>query len=223
MPKGAGVAGVWVKLICAKHLTLLFSLLSMRTISVLGLVFIGLAACSGPEEPTYVIAVKDPAGKEVVRKIPEHTPVAPTDGTAQMNTINTGHTTPAELVAFARTATGIPYVYGSTDPSVGFDCSGFITYVFNHFGIAVPRSSVDFTNVSHEVPIAQAQPGDLILFTGTDPTIRTVGHMGIIVSPAASDTVKFIHSTSGKAKGVTETPLSRGYVERFVKVLRIFK
>ncbi|AMR31180.1 hypothetical protein A0256_06950 [Mucilaginibacter sp. PAMC 26640] len=195
----------------------------MRLNSGLCLVFIGLAACSAPEEPAYVITVKDSAGKQVTRKIPEHTPIAPTDGTPQMNKINTGSTTPAELVAFARTATGIPYQYGSTDPSVGFDCSGFITYVFNHFGIAVPRSSVDFTHVSREVPVGESRPGDLILFTGTNPSDRTVGHMGIVVSPAAADTVKFIHATSGKAKGVVETPLTSGYVQRFVKVLRIFK
>lgn len=195
----------------------------MRVFSGFCFVFLGLAACGGPVEPTYVITVKDSAGKQVVRKIPEHTPVAPTDGTPQMNDIDTKGITPDQLVAFARTATGIPYQYGSSDPAVGFDCSGFITYVFNHFGIAVPRSSVDFTHVNHEVPVAQARPGDLILFTGTNPADRTVGHMGIIVSPAAADTVVFIHSTSGKAKGVVETPLTRGYVERFVKVLRIFK
>ncbi|MBL7749710.1 MAG: C40 family peptidase, partial [Chitinophagaceae bacterium] len=51
---------------------------------------------------------------------------------------------PDSLVAFAKTLIGIPYLYASTDPIKGFDCSGFITYVFNHFNIAVPRSSVDF-------------------------------------------------------------------------------
>lgn len=195
----------------------------MRIIGILCLGLLSLAACSGPDEPTYVITEKDSAGKTVTAKVPQHTPIAPTDGTPQMNQVNTGSTTPDQLVAFARTATGIPYQYGSTDPAVGFDCSGFITYVFNHFGIAVPRTSVDFTNVDHEVSVGESRPGDLILFTGTDPADRTVGHMGIVVSPMSADTVKFIHSTSGKAKGVVETALDRGYVERFVKVVRIFK
>ena len=121
---------------------------------------------------------------------------------------------------FAQTLMGVPYVYGSTDPKVGFDCSGFITYVFNNFNIKVPRSSVDFTNVGTEVPVAESKTGDLILFTGTDPLERTVGHMGMVVSNA--DTLKFIHSTSGKAMGVTITPLNRGYLKRFVKTIRVF-
>ena len=96
--------------------------------------------------------------------------------------IRTGSTRPEELVNYAQTLIGVPYVYASSDPAVGFDCSGFITYVFNHFNINVPRSSVDFTNVPYEVPLAEAKPADLILFTGTDSTIRVIGHMGIIVS-----------------------------------------
>jgi cell wall-associated NlpC family hydrolase len=136
--------------------------------------------------------------------------------------INTGNITPAQLIAFANTLIGTPYKYASTDPSVGFDCSGFITYVFNHFNIAVPRSSKDFTNVPRSVPLKDAKPGDLILFTGTDSTIPEVGHMGIITSAQAND-VKFIHSTSGKANGVTITPLNSYYMGRFVKIIRVFK
>jgi lipoprotein Spr len=141
--------------------------------------------------------------------------------TSPVTGIVTGKTTPAELIAFARTLSGTPYKYGSTDPAYGFDCSGFITYVFNHFGISVPRSSVDFTFVQREIAVTRARPGDLILFTGTDSTIRTVGHMGIIVSNNGSEIV-FIHSTSGKAYGVTETPLNAYYEGRFMKTIRIF-
>lgn len=127
---------------------------------------------------------------------------------------------PAEVMAFAETLKGIPYVWGSTDPRVGFDCSGFITHVFNHFGIKVPRSSVDFTNVGKTIPLEQAKRGDIILFTGTNPQERFVGHMGLIVSN--TDTLKFIHSTSGKAKSVAVSPLSKSYIARFVKTIRIF-
>ena len=127
---------------------------------------------------------------------------------------------PQEIVNFAQTLIGVPYKYGSTDPAVGFDCSGFITYVFNRFNIKVPRSSVDFTEVGHEINKRNAAPGDLILFTGTDSTIRVVGHMGIVTENV--DTLRFIHSTSGKQYGVTVTPLNNYYQGRFVKVIRIF-
>jgi len=135
--------------------------------------------------------------------------------------INTGTTTPEELLAFAKTLIGIPYKYGSIDPAVGFDCSGFITYVFNHFKIVVPRSSIDFTNFEREIRLSDAKPGDIVLFTGTDSTSREVGHMGIITSKENGE-YYFIHSTSGKANGVTITLLNNYYTFRFVKVIRIF-
>jgi hypothetical protein len=128
---------------------------------------------------------------------------------------------PDSLIGFARTLVGIPYLYASDDPRKGFDCSGFITYVFNHFNIAVPRSSVDFTNFGKEVVIEKTKPGDLILFTGTDSTSHIVGHMGIVEN-VKNDTLRFIHSTSGNAKGVVISPLGDYYKKRFVKVIRVF-
>lgn len=135
--------------------------------------------------------------------------------------INTGEVHPADVVAYAKTLMGVRYKYGSIDPNEGFDCSGFITYVFNHFNIQVPRSSIDFTQVGRTIPKDSAKPGDLVLFTGTDSTEKFVGHMGIIVSNNKG-LVEFIHSTSGKAFGVTITPLSNYYLTRYVRTARIF-
>lgn len=135
--------------------------------------------------------------------------------------INTGNVRPDALVRFAETLTGTPYVYASANPKVGFDCSGFITYVFNHFGIAVPRSSIDFTDVGKTVSVADAKRGDLILFTGTDSTEKHIGHMGLIVANSNNE-LQFIHATSGKAMGVTITLLNEYYKKRFVRITRIF-
>ena len=139
----------------------------------------------------------------------------------EVQTINTGSANPDSVVAFAKSLVGTPYLYASSDPAKGFDCSGYITYVFNHFKITVPRSSVDFTNVGFEIPKEIAGPGDLILFTGTDSTIKIVGHMGIVESNEHGNLL-FLHSTSGKAYGVTISPLKGYYETRFVKVIRIF-
>ena len=126
------------------------------------------------------------------------------------------------LIDFAKSLIGTPYVYASSDPAVGFDCSGFITYVFNHFGMVVPRSSKDFEDEGITIPLEKSKRGDLILFTGTDSAERFVGHMGIIVNNNGEGT-SFIHSTSGKAHGVVVTKLNDYYMSRFVKVVRIIK
>ncbi|MDZ4795867.1 MAG: C40 family peptidase [Bacteroidota bacterium] len=177
------------------------------------------AGCTDVEKPSSKVAEPEtvrpttPVIDSPVYKL--ESPLIPTA------TIETGIITPAEVLAFAKTLIGTPYLYASTDPANGFDCSGFITYVFNHFNIAVPRSSIDFTHVGKEVEYKNAGPGDLILFTGTDSTIKIVGHMGIVESNKA-DSLHFLHSTSGKAKGVVITPFENYYKSRFVKVIRIF-
>lgn len=124
------------------------------------------------------------------------------------------------LTDFAETLKGISYKYGAADPKRGFDCSGFINYVYMQFNISVPRASREFTNFAKEIKLNEARRGDLILFTGTDSTKRVVGHMGIITSNNGKSH-EFIHSTSGKAYGVTVTPLNRYYQGRFVKVIRV--
>jgi cell wall-associated NlpC family hydrolase len=136
-------------------------------------------------------------------------------------TIKTGNTKPDELMRFAETLIGTPYVWAASDPQVGFDCSGFITYVFSHFNISVPRSSIDFFNVGKTIAVEEAKRGDFILFTGTDPMETSIGHMGLVVSNNGSQ-LNFIHSTSGKAMSVTISPLSEQYKKRFIRISRIF-
>jgi len=124
------------------------------------------------------------------------------------------------FVEYAKSLIGTRYLYGSMDPSKGLDCSGFINVVSNHFGIDVPRSSVEFTNIGSAIDVDNAKPGDLILFTGTDTSRRVVGHIGI-VTENNDEGLQFIHSSSGKANGVTMSALEGYYETRFVKVIRI--
>ncbi len=135
--------------------------------------------------------------------------------------IATGCTSREELITFAQSLLGIRYCYGSTNPERGFDCSGFVNYVFNHFGISIPRSSGDFVDVQGTVDLKDAKFGDLILFTGTRGS-RRAGHIGIVISQPG-EPVKFIHSTSGAANGVTETDMNDYYMGRFIKTIRVFQ
>lgn len=162
------------------------------------------------------LPVRDTSSNVVVKKkMPEIKDTVPVIEVITKNTL------PDSLVAYAETLIGTPYEYASTDPSVGFDCSGFITYVFNHYNISVPRSSKDFENTGTEIPVGKSKRGDLILFTGTDSTERVIGHMGIIVSNNKEE-LQFIHATSGKAYSVTITTFNKYYQGRFVKTIRVF-
>ncbi|MES3018487.1 MAG: C40 family peptidase [Bacteroidota bacterium] len=194
-------------------------------------VLITISRCNSGAQKHYIPKSAETSDSSIVHNTTDSSTTAEPEAPAEVPAwnyadsldvqyINPGKTRPEELVNYAETLVGTPYLYGSIDPNKGFDCSGFISYVFNHFKIAVPRSSVEFTSVEREISLSQAKRGDIILFTGTDSTKRVVGHMGIITS--AENGHEFIHSTSGKAYGVTKTPLNKYYQGRFVKVIRIF-
>jgi len=125
------------------------------------------------------------------------------------------------LIHFAQTLMGIHYRSASSDPLRGFDCSGFVSYVFKNFNFNVPRSSCEFINIGEKVKLEDAKPGDIILFKS--PTHhRRIGHVGIVFYNG-SDDFKFIHSTSGKEHGVTITSMDKNYRHRFVQVIRLLK
>jgi len=102
------------------------------------------------------------------------------------------------LVYFAQSLIGVPYREASSDPSVGFDCSGFVSYVFKNFDAEVPRSSSEYAGIGHQINIEDARPGDILLFTGTKShNPNSIGHVAIVYSYDGNK-LRFIHSTSGK-------------------------
>lgn len=122
---------------------------------------------------------------------------------APVNSINRGGsvTPPASnpavsgsIVGYAETFLGTPYVWGGTSPS-GFDCSGFVQYVYSHFGVSIPRTSEDQFGYGTPVSQSQLQPGDLVFFEPDGSGLP--GHVGmyigggdIIQAPQTGDVVK---------------------------------
>lgn len=131
---------------------------------------------------------------------------------------------PDSLLAFAKTQLGTNYCYASKAPEKGFDCSGFVYFVFEHFQIQVPRSSRDYNSFGKSVSLDSARAGDVIVFTGTNARNHRPGHVGIIIS-GGNNSASFIHSSSGKKKGVIISDLDESpyYRKRFIKVVRISK
>ena len=85
-------------------------------------------------------------------------------------------------VQFARRLLGVPYVWGGDSPSGGFDCSGFVRYVYAHFGLSLPHSSYADFDLGRRVSRGSLRPGDLVFFDG-------VGHVGMYVGGG-----RFIHA-----------------------------
>jgi len=127
------------------------------------------------------------------------------------------------LIAIAKSYIGVPYRYGGCTPE-GFDCSGFVNYVFNKVGLSLPRSSSEMGRVGKEVSLAESCKGDIILFGGSDPKKRPIGHAGIIISDPG-EPIRFIHSATSNKQGIVVSVLD-GYdyfVRRFVKVVRVME
>lgn len=127
------------------------------------------------------------------------------------------------IIAYAKQFQGTKYCYGSCTPKTGFDCSGFVYHVFEHFNIKVPRASLDYEKQGRKIKLDSARKGDVIVFTGTKPKNRKPGHVGIVVSGQGEE-LKFIHSSSGKkANGIiiTNYTTSPYYQSRFIKVVRV--
>jgi cell wall-associated NlpC family hydrolase len=122
------------------------------------------------------------------------------------------------IVNFGMQYLGTPYVSAGRTAD-GFDCSGFVYFVFQHYNIKVPRSSIDYENFGKEIPIDEVQKGDVLLFLS--PTQNVIGHIGIVSTPKGRQS-DFIHATSGRQMKVVLTNLTnKGYTNRFVKAIRV--
>lgn len=108
-----------------------------------------------------------------------------------------------QIVDYAAKFLGCKYVYGGNTPS-GFDCSGYVKYVFKHFGVELTRTSANQYANSVKIKKSELQIGDLVFFSQTAGSSK-VGHVGIYVGGG-----QFIHAAA-PGKGVRYDSLSSDY------------
>ncbi|WP_066288579.1 C40 family peptidase [Bacillus sp. FJAT-29937] len=102
------------------------------------------------------------------------------------------------MIAEAKKYIGVPYVWGGSSPA-GFDCSGYLNYVFNHAGIPIPRTVLNIWNATK--PVSSPNIGDIVFFNTSS---AGPSHAGIYLGNN-----KFIHS--GSSTGVTISDMTLTY------------
>lgn len=127
------------------------------------------------------------------------------------------------LVELAKSQVGITYKWGTSNPNVSFDCSGFTSYIYSSFDVKSSRSSKAYGALGEKVALEECKVGDCIVFSGTGAESKTIGHVGIVIEKSEKQ-LKFIHcSSSKKHYGVTITDYySSNYTKRFLQVRRLF-
>jgi len=126
------------------------------------------------------------------------------------------------VLEYAKKFLGTPYCYACSEPGKGFDCSGFVNFVFKNFNINLPRSSKDFKDLGTALKPEEFKVGDVLVFYGFQDS-KNIGHVGII-SEANGMNSKFIHASSGKKQGVIISDLgSAAYSKRFYKCINVIK
>ena len=199
----------------------------MRFVS---LIFLGLIAAAFlvRPHPSQRITLSNPTPTPFTAPDSNRSPSLPVAQISSFGYLRQGPptrpTTRADsVVAFGLAQLGTSYRYAGISPLTGVDCSGFIKYTFAHLGVFVPHSTALLVSAGSHVARADAQPGDIVVFTGTAPGSTTPGHAGIVVSRRGERPLRFVHASSARREsGVKVSQVENsGYEGRFMQVRRV--
>ena len=163
--------------------------------------------------PLSVVATLDPRGVRV-----HAAPKTTVRTTSRSRKSSTASASAAGILATAKRYVGSHYRYGGESPTTGFDCSGFVQYVYAKHGVELPRTSRLQARAGEALPLTveALQPGDLLLFSSSG---TRVNHVAIYVGNN-----RILHSSAG-AGGVVyddlSTPRGRWYLKRHVASRRV--
>jgi cell wall-associated NlpC family hydrolase len=143
---------------------------------------------------------------------PAETPVDPGSPSGLPPEIGTRTASVPEVVAMALGYRGVPYRYGGSDPA-GFDCSGFVQYVFEKVGTALPREVRDQFRAGLVINRADVAAGDLVFFETVSPG---ASHVGLAIGGG-----EFVHAPSSRGVVRIERLTSSYWAQRYVGARRI--
>lgn len=124
------------------------------------------------------------------------------------------------LISFAKKYLKKPYHY-RPNPQVRFDCSGFSSYVYDHFGYKLKRSSAEQAEQFRKIDRTQLKTGDLVFFSGRRNN-RHVGHVGIVVNAYENGKFDFIHSSNQSGIVISHSDEDY-YARRYIKAGRVIE
>jgi len=135
-------------------------------------------------------AAVEPATEQKVVAAPEATEPAQTASNESANIDSSDWSGMVrEILMSALSLIGIQYKYGGGSPETGFDCSGFVRYVFQQAAsLSLPHSVHALSQLGQSIPIGQLKPGDLVFF---DTLKSAFSHVGIYLGSN-----RFIHAPS---------------------------
>jgi len=107
---------------------------------------------------------------------------------------------------------GAPYKDGGIDPA-GFDCSGFVRYVYEQHGVAMPRQVREQFRIGKTVDRGQLAPGDLVFFSTVAPG---ASHVGIVIGGD-----QFVHAPSERGVVRVESLSQQYWASRFIGAKRV--
>jgi peptidoglycan DL-endopeptidase CwlO len=121
----------------------------------------------------------------------------------------------ADVIATAMALRGTPYRNGGTEPSGGFDCSGFVQWVFAQHGTSLPRETREQYDEGRKVHRDEVQAGDLVFFQTVS---RGPSHVGIALGAG-----QFVHAPSSRGVVRVENYTSGYWASRWVGARRVSK
>ena len=122
------------------------------------------------------------------------------------------------VIAFSKTKLGCKYKYAGSGPDV-FDCSGFVMFVYGHFGVELPHGSSSQYLLGRKVKRQDIRPGDLLFFTRS----KGVGHAAMVTNVDSTGRVTFIHASTYRTGVKYDRLESEHYANTFVGARRILE